>query len=146
MGRFCTVPGLRDPDLIRLAWAAATRLVEEWGAGFLFGCSSFPGTDPGAETAALGLLAAHNLAPAGLGPRRRLPPRPSSIADLPPPDDPAGAAARLPPLLRLYLAMGGLVSDHAVIDRDLGTFHLFTGIDIATIPPARAAALRDLSR
>jgi len=145
LGRLCTDPQMRDPDLIRLAWAFATRLVDAWGAGFLFGCTSFPGTDPAAEAAALGLLAARSLAPPdwapGVGSAEVF-----SIADLPVPADAQRALARLPALLRTYLAMGGLVSDHAVIDRDLGTFHLFTGLDIAGIPPTRAAALRDLSR
>jgi putative hemolysin len=48
----------------------------------------------------------------------------------------------MPPLLRTYLAMGGWVSDHAVVDRDLGTLHVFTGLEIAAIPPGRARALR----
>jgi putative hemolysin len=48
----------------------------------------------------------------------------------------------MPPLLRTYLLMGGCVSDHAVIDGDLNTLHVFTGLEIAAIPPARARALR----
>ena len=51
----------------------------------------------------------------------------------------------LPPLLRTYLAMGGWVSDHAVIDRDLDTLHVFTAVEVARIPPARARALRALT-
>jgi len=64
--------------------------------------------------------------------RRLLPPRP----------DLAAAMRAMPPLLRSYLAMGGWVSDHAVIDRDLGTLHVFTGLEIGRIPPARLRALR----
>ena len=48
----------------------------------------------------------------------------------------------MPPLLRSYLTMGGWVSDHAVVDRDLNTLHVFTGLEISAIPPARARALR----
>jgi putative hemolysin len=145
LGRFCTDPGQRSADPIRLAWALATRLVDAWGAGFLFGCTSFPGTDPEVESAALGLLAARNLAPADWAPGIKSA-EVFAIAGLPAPAEAQLALARLPPLLRSYLALGGRVSGHAVIDRDLGTFHLFTGLDIAAIPPARAAALRDLSR
>ena len=32
----------------------------------------------------------------------------------------------LPSLLKFYLRLGGKVSDHAVIDRDLNTIHVFT--------------------
>jgi hypothetical protein len=34
------------------------------------------------------------------------------------------------------------VSDHAVCDDDLDTLHVFTAVEIAKIPPARARALR----
>jgi putative hemolysin len=51
----------------------------------------------------------------------------------------------MPPLLRTYLAMGGWVSDHAVVDRDLGTMHVFTGVEIGKVPPARARLLRALA-
>jgi putative hemolysin len=52
------------------------------------------------------------------------------------------AMATLPPLLRSYLMLGGWVSDHAVIDQDLNTLHVFTGLEIAAVPPARARLLR----
>ncbi len=65
------------------------------------------------------------------------------------PEVPAGdarAALRLiPPLLRTYLSMGGWVSDHAVIDRQMNTLHVFTGIEIQSIPAARKRLLRALS-
>lgn len=145
LGRFCTRPGARHPDLVRLAWAMLARLVDRWGARFLFGCTSFPGTDPGAEDAALGLLANRALAPADWAPGRKAG-EVFPLRGLAMPADPPAALARLPGLLRSYLTLGGRVSDHAVIDRDLGTFHLFTGLDLSAIPSARAARLRDLAR
>ena len=36
----------------------------------------------------------------------------------------------LPPLLKFYLSLGGRVSDHAVIDKDLDTLHVFTYVDL----------------
>jgi putative hemolysin len=51
----------------------------------------------------------------------------------------------MPPLLRTYLMMGGWVSDHAVIDRQMGTLHVFTGVEIRAIPAARARMLRALA-
>ena len=48
----------------------------------------------------------------------------------------------IPPLLRTYLAMGGWVSDHAVVDRAMNTLHVFTGLEIAAIPEARKKLLR----
>jgi len=55
------------------------------------------------------------------------------------------ARQQIPPLLRSYLAMGGWVSDHAVIDRQMNTLHVFTGLEIAAIPPNRARLLRTLA-
>jgi putative hemolysin len=52
----------------------------------------------------------------------------------------------LPPLLRTYLGMGGWVSDHAVVDRDLDTLHVFTCVEVEKVPPARAASLRAVAR
>ena len=51
----------------------------------------------------------------------------------------------IPPLLRTYLAMGGWVSDHAVIDRQMNTIHVFTGVEIDRVPVARARALRAIA-
>jgi len=40
--------------------------------------------------------------------------------------------------------MGGWVSDHAVVDRQLKTLHVFTGLSIDAIPEARKRLLRGL--
>jgi len=63
----------------------------------------------------------------------------------PPATPPALPALAMPPLLRSYLILGGWVSDHAVIDRDLATLHVFTALEIAAIPPGRARLLRALA-
>jgi putative hemolysin len=55
------------------------------------------------------------------------------------------AMLTMPPLLRSYLAMGGWVSDHAVVDRDLNTLHVFTGLEIRALPEARARLLRGVA-
>jgi putative hemolysin len=60
--------------------------------------------------------------------------------------DMANAMKAMPPLLRSYLRMGGWVSDHAVVDRDLNTLHVFTGLEIGAIPSARARTLRTICR
>ena len=142
LGRFCARAGAADPDLMRVAWGALGRIVEARGAGLLFGCSSFEGTDPAAHADAFGLLAARHLAPPAWAPGRRGDGAWSLVPRA------AGSRAGLggmPPLLRSYLALGGWVSDHAVTDRDLGTMHVFTGLEIALIPPARLRALRGLA-
>ncbi len=109
------------------------------GRALLFGCTSFPGADPRPHLPALAYLAHRHLGPEHLRPLRRAP-QAVALSGLPMPDRPPA----LPPLLRSYLAMGGWVSDHAVLDHDLDTLHVFTALDIAAIPPARARALRSV--
>ena len=138
LGRFCLHPDHSDPDILRLAWAALTHIVDEGRITLLFGCSSLPGTDPSPHHAALAQLANHH-APAEWRPGAL----PNERHDLP---AAAQGLARLPPLLRSYLQLGAWVSDHAVVDRDLGTLHVFTGLEIARIPASRARALRALSQ
>lgn len=146
MGRFCLDPDCHDPDILRAAWAEMTRIVDAEGIGMLFGCTSFAGTDAGLYLDAFAMLRARHLAP------RRWRPRPkapkifrfgSCLARGP--GDPRRAMQTMPPLLRTYLVMGGWVSDHAVVDDSLGTLHVFTGVEIARIPAARARALRRLA-
>ncbi len=142
LGRFCVAPGVRDPDVLRVAWGALTAVVDREGVQMLFGCASFPGTDPAPFADVFGLLAERHL-----GPRRWRPVARSAevvtFADGRYPEwDAARAMRAMPPLLRSYLGMGGWVGDHAVIDRDLGTLHVFTAVETGRIPPARKRLLR----
>jgi L-ornithine Nalpha-acyltransferase len=142
LGRFCTAPGRPpDADLLRVAWGAMARVVDDLGVKMLFGCTSFDGADPAKHYAALQALAAHHLGPAALRPGQlhsETVPYAANLTSF----DPRLARAQTPALLRTYLAMGGWVGDHAVPDRQLDTLHVFTALDIAAVPPARARALR----
>lgn len=140
LGRFCVAPGVGDPDVLRLAWGRLTRAVEDHGAAMLFGCSSLPGTDAPRHGGVLGFLGAHHAAPAdrALGVKAPETVRLDRFGT----GDHREALRAMPPLLRTYLAMGGWVSDHAVIDRDLGTIHVFTGLEVAAVPASRVRSLR----
>ncbi len=138
LGRFCLHPEATDPDILRLAFAALTRRVDQTGAAMLIGCTSFAGTDMAPyQTALAPHLAALRADPPAIAAERVAlrDPGPTSVSQLP-----------LPPLLRHYLSLGGLVSDHAVVDRALMTCHVLTTLAIAAIPPARARALRALAQ
>ena len=143
MGRFCIHPAVQDPDILRLAWGAITRFVDQQGVQMLFGCSSFHGLEAEAHAEAFAMLKDGHLAPRRWRPRVKMPEvfRFARVLRTRKPDR-ARALLTMPPLLRSYLAMGGWVSDHAVVDRDLNTLHVFTGLEIGAIPPARARALR----
>ena len=146
LGRFCMAPECHDPDILRLAWGAVTRFVEERRVEMLFGCSSFIGTDWESFSDAFAMLAEHHLAPHRWRPGVKAPKvvrYATALAGRK--GEPKQAMLKMPPLLRSYLAMGGWVSEHAVIDEALGTLHVFTGLEIGAIPPARARALRLLA-
>lgn len=143
MGRFCIHPDrVGDPDILRLAWAAITRYVDAQGAELLFGCSSFRGTDARAYYDAFALLRDRHVAPTRWLPRVKAPRVFRFARRLRRKPDPRRAMLTMPPLLRSYLAMGGWVSDHAVVDAELNTLHVFTGLEIRAIPPARVRLLR----
>jgi L-ornithine Nalpha-acyltransferase len=143
LGRFCLHPDWHDPDILRLAWGGITACVDQERAGMLFGCVSFRGTDPAAYSDAFAVLHDGHRGPARWLPRVKAPcvirfgERPGVRQS-----DIRAAHLQMPPLLRSYLAMGGWVSDHAVVDADLGTLHVFTALEVDRVPPARARALR----
>lgn len=143
IGRFCLRPDRHDPDILRLGWAAITACVDKLSAGLLIGCSSFSGTDPCPYRDVFAHLARHHLAPPILRPGRRAPETIALEATGVDPD-PGRALRAMPPLLRSYLSMGGWVSDHAVIDRKMGTLHVFTGLEVSLVPETRARSLRRL--
>ncbi len=144
LGRFCIHPGHPDPDIARIAWVALTAFVDETGVQMLFGCASFAGTDPAPYSDAFAVLKARHLAPARWRPRPKAPQIHRYAARSGRGPDLARGQAALPPLLRSYLMMGGWVSDHAVIDADLGTLHVFCALETGAIPPARKRLLRAL--
>lgn len=145
MGRFCIAPEARDGDVLRLAWGAMTRIVEAEGIEMLFGCSSFHGTDEAEFLDAFALLKARHIAPRKWMPRVIAPDVFRFARALRRKPDVKKALKVMPPLLRTYLMMGGWVSDHAVRDRDLGTLHVFTGLEVGRVPAKRRRALIGLA-
>ena len=135
LGRLCTQGG--DGDLLRLLWAGVARLALVTGAARLIGCTSFHTTDAGSLGPAWALLAARHQGPADRRPAAKAP-ETLSFDTVQASADPE-AAALLPGLLRAYLAMG------VVIDRDLGTCHVFTCVEIDRMPEARRRALQRLA-
>jgi len=143
VGRFCIRRGVSHPDIPRLAWAALVKITDRYHAGMLFGCTSFAGGDAQKYRAAFAYLEQNHLAPAHLRPGVKAP-------DIVRFDklfarektDLSRVMKEMPPLLRSYLALGGWISDHAVVDADLETLHVFTGVEIAAIPETRIRLLR----
>lgn len=143
IGRFCVDPTVADPSVLRKAWAALAQYVEQNQIGMLYGCSSFPGVEAGEYLDAFDLLKARYLSPERFAPLQKSADvfRFADLSHASEADVMAGMR-QMPSLLRSYLAMGGWVSDHAVIDRDLGTMHVFTGVEVKAVPELRVRSLR----
>ncbi|MEP2782709.1 MAG: GNAT family N-acyltransferase [Pseudoruegeria sp.] len=142
MGRFCVDPSCHDPEILRVAWAAITRFVDETEVEMLFGCSSFDGINAKAYEESFALLKERHLGPKQFQPKIKAPNVFRFAQRLRRDPDAKRAMKSMPPLLRSYLRMGGWVGDHAVVDRDLNTLHVFTGLEIRSIPPRRKQLMR----
>ena len=142
MGRFCIDPDMQDADILRVAWGAMTTYVDRNDVKMLFGCSSFAGTETEDYLDAFAMLKAKHLAPKRWLPRVKAPDVFRFAARLRRRPDARKAMLRMPPLLKTYLLMGGWVSDHAVVDRQMNTLHVFTGLEITAIPASRKRLLR----
>lgn len=145
IGRFCVHPEWQDPDILRLAWGAMTAYVDENEVEMLFGCSSFAGVDVEEYLDAFAMLKARHLAPKRWLPQIKAPQVFRFAARLRRKPDVKQAMLRMPPLLRTYLLLGGWVSDHAVVDRQMNTLHVFTGLEIQAIPASRKQLFRALA-
>lgn len=144
VGRFCVAENAFSTDVLRLAWVAITAWVDAHDIQHLFGCASFTGTDPAPYADAFGLLQSAHVADMSIAPQSIDIKLLNDVGDAN--FDRRRAMDQLPPLLRSYLGMCGYVSDHLIIDRTLGTQHVFTGLRIADIPVARARSLRRLAQ
>lgn len=139
IGRLCLAPGDQPAaDILRALLAGITAFAVQSRAQVLIGCASFHGADVARHSEALAYLRAQHLGPSNARPCRRA----EQVVALPADEGPLlPAAKQVPPLLRMYLAMGGWVSDHAVIDCDLDTLHVLVAVPVGGIPPARLRAL-----
>ncbi|MCJ7871996.1 GNAT family N-acetyltransferase [Phaeobacter sp. J2-8] len=146
MGRFCVHPEVRDADVLRVAWGAMTGYVDDNAVELLFGCASFQGTEARDYYDAFAMLKERHLGPKRWLPKVKAPNVFRFAARLRRKPDMKLAMRRMPPLLRTYLMMGGWVSDHAVVDRQMNTLHVFTGVEIGLIPPARKKLLRAVAQ
>ncbi len=130
IGRLCIDEDSNDPFLLLSAFKYLASLISNCGADFIFGCTSFVGADNPLHLASLSSLEQNQIAGSKFLVRKKA----SSILNI---KDQIASREKdkpaknfLPPLLKFYLRLGGKVSDHAVIDRDLDTLHVFTFVDL----------------
>jgi putative hemolysin len=121
LGRSCVDPAYRTKAAMQLMWKGIADYIQHYKIGVLFGCASFPGTDPQAHKAALSYLYHRHLAPPEYR-ARALPGRYVSMNMMPVEEiNEKRAFMALPPLIKGYLRLGGFVGDGAVVDPQFGT-------------------------
>ena len=130
IGRLCVDQHTRDPLLLLVAFKYIQSIVSSREINFIFGCTSFAGADNPQHLAALNSLEKNQIASSSFAIKRKS----SKVLDIKKNFIRARESKKannfLPPLLRFYLSLGGRVSDHAVIDKDLDTLHVFTYVDL----------------
>jgi L-ornithine Nalpha-acyltransferase len=129
LGRSCVAPEHRTGAVMQLLWRGIADYIDAHDVGLMLGCASLPGTDLDALAPVLSFLHHNVLAPTGLRPRA-LAERYIRTDMLPAEAVDARAALKLvPPLLKAYLRMGGMIGEGAVIDREFNT------VDVCLVLP-----------
>ncbi|HYN39632.1 MAG TPA: GNAT family N-acyltransferase [Rhodospirillales bacterium] len=121
LGRSCVDTGYRSRAVMQMLWRGLAEYVRVHDLQLMFGCASFPGTDPAHLGAQLSYLYHYHLAPPALRPRA-LAHHYVPMGILPQSDfDAAAVLAEMPPLIKGYLRVGGFVGDGAVVDHQFNT-------------------------
>lgn len=130
LGRSCVDQAYRTNATITLLWRAIASYLEVYRVGFMFGCASFPGTDPVRFRDELAYLYRFHLAPEELR-VRTLAAHHVEMAGDGPVEDLSGRA--LPPLIKAYLRVGAKVGDGAFVDRAFNTVDIFMVMPVERI-------------
>jgi L-ornithine Nalpha-acyltransferase len=121
LGRSCVHADYRNRAVMQLLWRGIAAYVFLHRIDLMFGCASLPGTEPDDLETELTYLYYNHLAPVELRPRA-LPHRYVEMRRLDRDEiEPRRALAKLPPLIKGYLRLGGFVGDGAVIDWQFNT-------------------------
>ncbi len=121
LGRSCVDARYRGKAVMQRLWGGLAAYAKVHDIGLMFGCASFPGTDPAQMAAALSYLRHHHAAPKSWRPKA-LPGRHVEMKILKKHHlDTRQALREMPPLIKGYLRVGGVVGEGAVIDHDFNT-------------------------
>ena len=125
LGRSCVHQNYRNGTIMNLLWKAIAEYVKLYDIKVLIGCASFSGTDPIKYSEELSYLRDNFSLPANLSvesydnniyPAYKLNNNNSN---------PLRTFAKLPPLIKGYLRVGGKVSDNFYVDHRFNTIDLF---------------------
>tara|TARA_B100001123_G_scaffold282110_1_gene314257 strand:- start:2712 stop:3488 length:777 start_codon:yes stop_codon:yes gene_type:complete len=116
LGRSCVDVRYRNRSVMTLLWRGIGAYVSSYGIKLMFGCASFTGADPQKHALALSYLHHFHLAP----PEVRLKTLPEYYVSMNmiPKDqiDQRAALREIPPLIKGYLRLNGVIGDGAFVD------------------------------
>ena len=125
LGRSCIAKDARNTATMQMLWRGIALYSYHYNIQVMFGCASIPGTDPSQHAQALSYLYHNHLAPPEIR-VRALASRYVKMDVLEPGSyDPRKALARVQPLIKGYLRLGGFVGDGAVIDPEFNSTDVF---------------------
>lgn len=121
LGRSCVLKPYRTKRTVELLWHGIWSYVVQRKIDVLFGCASLDGTDP--QALALPLSFLHHFAGADLNWSVRAVDERHAPMDRIAKDqiNQKQALRSLPPLIKGYLRLGGMIGDGAVVDHQFGT-------------------------
>ena len=119
----------RTSEVLTLLWRGIAQYARHYRLRYLIGCSSLNSRDPRE-----GWSLHRQLKPMQAGERFRSHPCPGYAL---PEDDSAGALeAKVPKLLKTYIAVGARICGMPAWDREFGTIDFLTLLDLAQLSPA----------
>ncbi|MEY4160337.1 MAG: hypothetical protein RLZZ136_958 [Pseudomonadota bacterium] len=140
LGRSCVLPAYRTSATISLLWRGIADYIARHSIALMFGCASFPGTDPQVHAEALSYLYYNHLASAEQRPVV-IDGKGISLALLAQDAfDDRRAALQLPPLVKGYLRAGAKFGDGAYVDSAFNT------IDVCVVMPVALISQRYATR
>lgn len=136
LGRACVHRDYRTGSSIALLWRGITEYMKETGTKYMFGCSSIKTTDK-LEIAAIYKNLSHNHLASQecrVTPKRKFTIKDFDVLTNGISEEAEGAAAeKIPPLIKSYLNMGGLICGEPAYDKKFKCADLFTLFNIDSL-------------
>jgi putative hemolysin len=129
LGRASIERDHRTSEVLTLLWRGIAHYSKFHGLRYLIGCSSLNSLDP--QT---GWEMYRQLSPFHVSPEFRT--SPVARYELPPVTTNSGCEAKIPKLLKTYIAVGARICGAPAWDREFGTIDFLTLLDIAQLTPA----------
>ena len=145
VGRSCVDINYRTRPTLELLWRGIASYIDQFDIQLVFGCASFPTVNPAEIEQELGYLYYHHLAPPALRatawPRHYVAMNTVDAASI----NPRKCLAKIPPLIKGYLRIGGFIGDGAYIDHQWGSVDvcIIVKTDLITNKHARHYGLTD---